>query len=116
MATDTTDTHDPADPITDASVSVAKCVVGYCDAAEDMIRAQYECVAHDIALSIANAIIDSMGLDPHPLLTPYLSTSHPSENSPTKKPGVTPAGWLGHQARHIPAYVHCDAQGRYPTR
>lgn len=103
-------------PITDASVAVAKCVVDYCDAAENMIRAQYECVAHGIADTIVKEIIKSMGLDPHPLLTPYLSTSHPSANSPTKKPGVNPAGWLWHQARHIPAYVHCNAQGRYPTR
>ena len=47
---------DPA-PTTDASVSVANAVVGYCDAAEDMIRAQYECVAHNIARSIANCVI-----------------------------------------------------------
>ena len=81
-----------AAPTTDAYVAVAKCVTGYCDAAEDMIRAQYECIAHDIALSTAKAIIDSMGLDPHTLLTPYFATHHQSENCPTKKPGVTPAG------------------------
>ena len=90
-----TDAPAPAAPTTDAYVAVAKCVTDYCDAAEDMIRAQYECIARNIALSTAKAIIDSMGPDPHPLLTPYLSTAHPPENSPTKKPGVTPAGWLG---------------------
>ena len=41
----------------DAYVAVAECVTDYCDAAEDMIRAQYECVAHNIALSIANCVI-----------------------------------------------------------
>lgn len=47
---------DPA-PTTDAYVAVAKCVTDYCDAAEDMIRAQYQCIAHNIARSIANCVI-----------------------------------------------------------
>ena len=46
-----------AAPTTDASVAVAKCVTDYCDAAEDMIRAQYQCVAHNTARSIANCVI-----------------------------------------------------------
>ena len=52
-----TDAPATAAPTTDTSVAVAKCVTDYCDAAEDMIRAQYQCIAHNIALSIANCVI-----------------------------------------------------------
>ena len=47
---------DPA-PTTNAYVAVSKCVTDYCDAAEDMIRDRYECIAHNIAATIANCVI-----------------------------------------------------------
>ena len=46
-----------AAPTTDAYVAVAKCVTGYCDAAEDMIRAQYKCAVDNVAHSLATCII-----------------------------------------------------------
>lgn len=52
-----TDAPAPAAPTTNAYVAVAKCVTDYCDAAEDMIRDQYECVAHNIAATIADCVI-----------------------------------------------------------
>ena len=46
-----------ADSTTNAYVAVAKCVTDYCDAAEGMIRDQYECAVHNIAATIANCVI-----------------------------------------------------------
>ena len=42
---------------TDTTADTQNSYIDYCDAAEDMIRAQYECVAHNIARSIATCII-----------------------------------------------------------
>ena len=52
-----TDAPATAAPTTDTSVAVAKCVTDYCDAAEDMIRAQYECTVDNVAHTLAKCII-----------------------------------------------------------